>query len=181
MKTFYRIRKSGYQMGIFETESDELQYQPTLCCCGFDSGTCVNGGRDLVVLAIGNRRNEPVQGGTSGMRDRPFKTVDYLYCRMCTGSVGAVRIFSGRFFGQRLAGGVLKLQRFAAEVQELDTQLAEGDTAAALAGWREGKCQRHGWALQSARSNSPKRRGQKPSEDPVAFLFDQKFSALYAL
>jgi len=52
-------RKSGYQMGIIRTESDELQY--TYMCCCVRSGTCVNGGRSGWLAILEAAWNEPVK------------------------------------------------------------------------------------------------------------------------
>tara|TARA_R100000935_G_C2827591_1_gene163205 strand:- start:131 stop:1588 length:1458 start_codon:yes stop_codon:yes gene_type:complete len=161
--TFYRI-VNRVSDGYIRTESDELQYNLHVLL-RFDLERALMAG-DLLVGDLEAAWNDRFKADFGYAVDRPSNGV----LQDVHWSVGLFGYFPTYSLGNVYAGCLNTALR--RDVQDLDTQLAEGDTAAAT-GWLREKVQRHG-GLYSPREVITQATGAEPSEIPLLFLFDRK-------
>ncbi len=157
--------------GYIRTESDELQYNLHVLL-RFDLERALVSG-DLQVADLEAAWNDRFLADFGFAVDKPSNGV----LQDVHWSVGLFGYFPTYSLGNVYAGCLHEAMR--AALPDLDSQLSQGDTAAAT-DWLRQNVQRHG-GLYEPRDLIARARGADPSEAPLLAYLKEKFTRLYGL
>lgn len=157
--------------GYIRTEADELQYNLHVLL-RFDLERALVSG-DLTVKDLEAAWNDRFEADFGFAVDKPSNGV----LQDVHWSVGLFGYFPTYSLGNVYAGCLY--EALCADVPELDSQLAKGDTSGATK-WMKEKVQTHG-GLYEPRDVIAKARGAEPSEAPLLAYLKAKFTEIYGL
>lgn len=169
-ETFYAtVNRVGD--GYIRTEADELQYNLHVLL-RFDLERALMSG-DLLVSELEAAWNDRFEADFGYAVDKPSNGV----LQDVHWSVGLFGYFPTYSLGNVYAGCLNKAMR--ADLPDLDSDLARGDTSAATQ-WLGRRVQTHG-GLYTPREVIAQAAGQAPSETPLLEYLKEKFSDIYKI
>ena len=157
--------------GFIRTEADEVHYNLHILM-RFDLERALIAG-DLTVGDLPGAWNDRFAADFGEVVDRPSHGV----LQDVHWSVGLFGYFPTYSLGNVYAGCLHAALR--RDIPNLDTQLAAGDTSAAI-GWLRDKVQRFG-ALRTPEETIRHATGEAPSVEPLLDYLEAKFGAIYGL
>jgi carboxypeptidase Taq len=167
---FYRT-VNRVKAGYIRTEADEVQYNLHVMLRFGLERALVTG--DLIVGDLEAAWNDRFKADLGFEVDKPSNGM----LQDVHWSVGLFGYFPTYSLGNLYAGCLHQALR--ADVPDLDSQLAQGDTTAAT-GWLRDKVQRHGGLMQP-REVITQACGFEPSEHPLLDYLEAKFRGIYNL